>query len=631
MGPVSRVQIAGSCYIMENKMKSSRYIVGIDLGTTNCAVSYIDMEKDAGEIPEAGLFMISQITDAGVVEDLDLLPSFLYIPGESELPEKSLALPWAEDMNYAVGKFARKRGTEVPSRLISSAKSWLCHPNVDKTSPILPWNAPENITKLSPLDVCSRFLKHIQKAWNHSMTDGGPDHLLENQELLITVPASFDAVARDLTVMAAEKAGLTNITLLEEPQAAFYSWINKNREGWKKRVKVGDIILVCDIGGGTTDFSMIEVEDEGGELALKRVAVGDHILLGGDNMDLTLAYSVRSHFSERKINLDNWQMLGLVHSCREAKEVMLENPECKALPIVILGRGRSVIGGTLETELKSEEMESTIINGFFPECDVEDSPVERKTSGFRELGLQYAADTAATKYLARFLRQHVRKTDNIDNERRFVHPTKILFNGGVTKASSIRERIVKTLNNWLASENSGPVEILEGGDPDMAVAAGATYYGFAKHGKGIRIRAGAERTYYVGVETSMPAIPGMAPPIKAICVVPFGMEEGTDFEIPGQEFGLVVGEQAVFRFLSSSVRKDDLPGAVIEEWSEDELTELAPLETMLHAEGVEAGTLAPVKLHSFLNETGALELWCEAVDRMDRWKLEFNVREEGIA
>jgi len=607
--------------------RTCRYIVGIDLGTTNCVVSYIDSEHTAND-PKVELFKILQITEAGVVEEQAVLPSFLYIPSETELPEKSLSLPWAEDIRYTVGKFARQRGAEVPLRLVSSAKSWLCYPNIDKTSPLLPWNAPDDVPRVSPLEASSRYLEHIRMAWNHVMAQGRGDFLLEKQNLFITVPASFDAIARDLTVRAADKAGLAEITLLEEPQAAFYSWINREEAEWRRQAKVGDVILVCDIGGGTTDFSIIEVADEAGELVLKRVAVGEHILLGGDNMDLTLAYSVRRHFTERKINLDMRQMLGLTHSCRDAKERMLNDPDCRSLPIVILGRGRSVVGGTIETVLERAELEKTILEGFFPECDIEDSPQERKASGFREMGLQYATDTAITKYLARFLRLHAGKADNSGEEKRFIHPTKVLFNGGVTKAPSVRNRIVQTLNTWLLADRGAPVEVLTGNEPDVAVAMGASYYGFAKMGKGLRIRAGAGRSYYIGIESSMPAVPGMPLPLKALCVVPFGMEEGTDFSIPGHEFGLVVGEQAIFRFFSSYVRKDDGRGSVIEDWEDGEMAELTPLEATLPAEGIEPGTLVPVRLHSYLKETGTLELWCEASDGTDRWKLEFNVREE---
>ena len=604
----------------------SRYIVGIDLGTTNCVVSYIDTERDITDTPDARVFSIPQTTDAGVVENINRLPSFIYIPAEKELPEKALALPWAGDVKCAVGKFARKRGTEVPNRLISSAKSWLCYQNIDKTAPVLPWTAPKDVAKMSALEASMHYLEHIRLAWNHAFAGDNPDYTLQRQDVYITVPASFDAAARDLTVRAAEQAGLTNVTLLEEPQAAFYSWLHGSGDDWRNRVRVGDIILVCDIGGGTTDFSIIEVVEEEGELVLRRVAVGDHILLGGDNMDLTLAYSVRRRFAEKKINLDAWQMNGLVFSSREAKEEMLNDPECGPRPVVILGRGRSVVGGTLETMLKREEVEETILDGFFPECPVDDAPAEKRATGLRELGLQYAADTAVTKYLGKFLRQHAGKTGR---NTRFIHPTKILFNGGVTKALSIRDRLLRVLNSWLSQDNSPPVDILEGTDPDMAVSTGSAYYGFAKRNRGIRIRAGAGRSYYVGVGASMPAVPGMEPPLKAICVVPFGMEEGSDFEIPGQEFGLVVGEHAAFRFLSSTVRKEDPPGSVIEQWDEGEIEEIAPLETTLRAEGVETGAIIPVKLHSYLTEIGVLELWCEASDGSNRWKLEFSVREEA--
>ncbi|HEX8947645.1 MAG TPA: Hsp70 family protein [Dissulfurispiraceae bacterium] len=611
-------------------MENSRYIIGIDLGTTNCVVAYIDTEAERGEIPGARLFPVPQVVDAGIVESRDMLPSFLYLPAESELPEKSLSLPWAESMPYVVGEFAHKRGAEVPLRLISSAKSWLSYPAVDRTAPLLPWNAPEGVSKMSPVDVSARYLEHIRTAWNHEMAGGNPEYAIENQTVLITVPASFDAVARELTVKAAESAGLSRVTLLEEPQAAFYAWINRSKEEWRKQVNVGDIVLVCDIGGGTTDFSIIEVSGEEGELALQRLAVGEHILLGGDNMDLALAYSVRGHFAQQKINLDTRQTLGLVLQCRTAKETMLNDPNIGSRPVVILGRGRNVVGGTLQTDLQRSEVERVIVEGFFPECPIDGSPVERRAAGLKELGLQYAADTAATKYLAKFLRQNARSEEGAyGNERRFLHPTKILFNGGVTKALALRERITGVLDNWLSAENDGPVAVLSGTDPERAVAGGAAYYGYAKRGKGIRIRAGAARTYYIGIETSMPAVPGMPPPLKALCVVPFGMEEGTDFRIPGQEFGLVVGEHAMFRFLASLTRKEDTPGAVVEEWDEEEITELAPLETTLPADGIEKGTIVPVRLHSYLTETGTLELWCESPEKGNRWKLEFHVREES--
>lgn len=609
----------------------SRYIVGIDLGTTNSVVSYIDSEEEIeGEgpelFPDIHTLKIPQIKEPGVVEESDALPSFLYIPLESEIPEGGLSLPWSDEESFTVGAFAKKRGAEVPNRMVASAKSWLCHPEVDRTSGILPWSAPEDIKKMSPLDVSTSYMTHIRKAWNHTVAGDKPELCLEKQTLFLTVPASFDAVARELTVKAAEKAGLPDITLLEEPQAAFYSWINEKKGQWREEISVGDMILVCDIGGGTTDFSLIKAEEEEGGLTLKRVAVGEHILLGGDNMDLTLAYSVRQHFAKEKVNLDPQQMLALIHNCREAKEQVLNDPECDSCQVTILGRGRSVIGGTLQRELKRAEIEKIIIDGFFPQTEKGELPTEKRASGFKELGLIYASDSAVTKYLSKFLHIHF-NSEKESGDDTFIHPTKILFNGGVTKASGIRKRVTGVLNNWLSSEDDEEITVLEGSDPDMAVSMGAAYYGYTKRGKGVRIRGGAGRSYYIGVETSMPAVPGMAPPIKAVCVVQFGMEEGTDVEVKVRDLGVVIGEHTQFKFLCSTTRKEDKTGEIIEHWDEEEILEIAPVETELPAEGLE-GNLIPVRLHSYLSEIGTLELWCEATETDHKWKLEFNVRQE---
>ena len=607
-------------------MKSSRYIVGIDLGTTNCVVSYIDTTQTLNEFdePEVQIFPIPQISEPGQLSESEFLPAYTYIPSEVEFPKNSLALPWQEDISIVIGSFAAKRGAEVAVRLIASSKSWLCHPHVDRTSPILPWNAPESVAKRSPLEVSSYYLSYIRQAWNYSLAEKEDDRL-EEQNVFLTVPASFDAVARDLTVKAAEKAGLSQVTLLEEPQAAFYSWINDRKRQWRKETKAGDIVLVCDIGGGTTDFSLIEVTEEEGDLALRRIAVGDHILLGGDNMDLTLAFEAKKKFLEKGIKLDSQQMLALVYNCRLAKEKMLNDPECISQPVVILGRGRSVVGGTIQTEIERDEVEEIVLEGFFPKCDIDDFPVRRRATGLKELGLHYESDSAITKHLARFLKQQGGKKE--EDQKIFLHPTKLLFNGGVSKSSAVRDRVVEMLNQWLKEDNDKPVTIIEGNNPDLAVARGAAYYGLAKQGRGIRIRGGTSRAYYVGIETAMPAVPGMVPPIKALCVVPFGMEEGTDTEIKDHEFGLVVGEQAVFRFLGSTTRKEDRPGILLEDWYEDELIELAPLEATLTHEDIEGGTVVPVTFHSYVTEVGILELWCESMDDKYRWKLEFNVRE----
>jgi len=602
-------------------MPPSRFIVGIDLGTTNCVVAYVDTQTPDAENPPIQLFHIPQLVTPGNVEERDLLPSFLYLPASREFPAGSLSLPWTEDLPFAVGTLARTRGAEVPGRLISSAKSWLCHVGVDRTAPILPWGGGEDLKKMSPLEVSAQYLSHLRQAWNAVMARENPACVLEQQEVFLTVPASFDAAARELTVQAAERAGLPSVRLLEEPQAAFYSWIESAGERWRKHVKVGDVILVSDIGGGTSDFSLIAVSDEGGELALNRVAVGEHILLGGDNMDLALAYAVQQKLAAKGTKLDAGQMRGLWQNCRVAKEDLLQSGATKKQPISILGRGSSVVGGAVKTELTYEEVEATLVDGFFPRCEANDLPKAGRRVGLQEMGLPYAADPAVTRHLAKFL---TRQKETGEDTQTFAHPTAILFNGGVMKAPLLRQRLVEVLNGWLSQEGSSALRTLEGTNLDHAVARGAAYYGLARRGKGVRIRGGAARSYYIGIETSMPAVPGMAAPLKALCVAPFGMEEGTESDIPGQEFGLVVGEPAEFRFLGSTTRRGDQVGTFIEEPGDD-IEELTPLQTTLSWIGQEGVTI-PARLRVHLTEVGTLELWAVSRDETHRWKLEFNVR-----
>ncbi|MGE0681756.1 MAG: Hsp70 family protein [Candidatus Binatia bacterium] len=605
-------------------MTNSRYIVGIDLGTTNCVVAYIDTQTTDFDHPDIQLLRLPQLVTPGNVEEREMLPSFLYLPSASDFPSGSLILPWADNPPFVVGTLARTRGAEVPGRLISSAKSWLCHVGVDRTAPILPWGGAEDLKKMSPLEVASHYLLHIRNAWNFLMTREQPESALENQDILLTVPASFDAAARELTVQAAERAGFSSLRLLEEPQAAFYAWIHGAGERWRKQVKVGDAILVCDVGGGTTDFTLIAVSDEGGELELKRVAVGEHILLGGDNMDLALAYAVQQRLAANGTKLDTWQMRGLSQHCRAAKEILLQPDAPQSQPLSILGRGSSVIGGTIKTELTYNEMESTLIDGFFPRCEPTDMPRTGRRVGFQEMGLPYAADPGVTRHLAKFL---TKQRPPEQSAYTFAHPTAVLFNGGVMKSGLLRQRLIDVLNGWLSQENGGAVRTLEGTDLDHAVACGAVYYGLARRGKGVRIRGGAARSYYIGIETSMPAVPGIPAPLKALCVVPFGMEEGTEEDIPGQEFGLVVGEPAEFRFLGSTTRREDHLGQLVEEPGE-EIEELTPLETTLSWIGQEGVTI-PVRLQTHVTEVGTLELWAVSRDETHRWKLEFNVRTVG--
>ena len=602
-------------------MPSPRYIVGLDLGTTNCVVAYVDTQTPDTDNPPIQLFHIPQLVTPGNVEERDLLPSFLYLPASREFPAGSLNLPWTEELPFAVGMLARTRGAEVPGRLISSAKSWLCHVGVDRTAPILPWGGSDDVKKMSPLEVSAQFLSHVRSAWNAVMARENPELVLEQQEVFLTVPASFDAAARELTVQAAERAGLPAVRLLEEPQAAFYSWIETAGERWRKQVKVGDVILVSDIGGGTTDFSLIAVSDEGGELTLNRVAVGEHILLGGDNMDLALAYTVQQKLAAKGTKLDAGQMRGLWQNCRVAKENLLQSGTTKKQPIAILGRGSSVIGGAIKTDLAYDEVETTLVDGFFPRCEANEMPKSGRRVGLQEMGLPYAADPAVTRHLAKFL---MRQKETGSDSQTFVHPTAILFNGGVMKATLLRQRLVDVLNGWLSQEGSPVLRMLEGTNLDHAVARGAAYYGLARRGKGVRIRGGAARSYYIGIETSMPAVPGMAAPLKALCVAPFGMEEGTESDIPGQEFGLVVGEPAQFRFLGSTTRRSDQVGTFIEEPGDD-IEELTPMETTLSWIGQEGVTI-PARLRVHLTKVGTLEIWAVSRDETHRWKLEFNVR-----
>ena len=610
---------------------SAKYIVGIDLGTTNSALARYDLAA-AEEESHIEVCRVPQLINPNEVADRTLLPSFLYIPGELDFPKGSLSLPWEPEPKFVVGELARKRGAESPKRLVASAKSWLSYSGVDRTSPILPWQAPPEIPKISPVEASSQFLEHLSRAWEAGMAGAQGEVALAQQEILLTVPASFDEEARELTRRAAAQSGYRNVTLLEEPQAAFYAWLENQGDAWRSRIHVGDLVLVIDVGGGTTDFSLILVSEENGDLTLKRVAVGDHILLGGDNMDLALARLLQQRLEASGHRIDTWQLHGLWLQCRFAKEQLFESPKSKSHPITLLGKGSKLVGGTIKTELTREDLDRILIEGFFPRAASNELPARQRRVGFQELGLPYAADPAVTRHLARFLSEQVRDSPESAGIRRgrsgLACPTHVLFNGGVMKAAALRDRVVEVLNNWLAQEGFNPLgaeQILEGPDLEHAVARGAAYYGRARRGRGVRIRSGASRTYYIGIESSMPAIPGLEAPLKALCVVPFGMEEGTESNIPNREFGLVVGEPAEFRFLSSTIRKQDHSGDLLEDWGTD-LEELSPLQVTLQLDGKQ-GSVVPVRIETRVTELGTLEVWCVSRDDSNRWKLELNIRE----
>ena len=597
---------------------STRYIVGIDLGTTNTALSFVDTTE---EKPKISIFPVAQLIGPAQTGEPDLLPSFIYIPGPHELPEGSIALPWDEERTWAVGEFARDHGAQVGHRLVASAKSWLCHPGVDRRSPILPWGADSDVAQLSPLLASSHVLSHLREAWNHKMAEGDDSLRLEKQQIVLTVPASFDAVARELTVEAAHNAGLPAVTLLEEPQAAFYSWLEANPDDWREQVRVGDVVMVCDIGGGTTDFCLISVAEEEGSLELTRIAVGDHLLLGGDNMDLALALTVEQQLRDDGKELDSWQLGVLAHQCRQAKETLLEDSGKGERGLVIPGRGSSVVGGTIKTKLARNTIEEVLVEGFFPPCEPGDRPDVTPQVGLQEWGLPYAPDARVTCWMAKFLGEHRRP----DAKLPFIRPTALLFNGGVLRPAPLRKRIVNILDGWGKTNETETVRELPNPVPSLAVARGAAYYGLVRRGKGVRIRGGAARSYYIGVETARPAVPGLPQPVTAWCVLPRATEEGTSMELPDREFALVVGQTAKFRFFSSSTRSEDNLGTIVTS-PEKQLTEIDPLEATLPAR--EGGGRVPVKLKSSLTEVGTLELMF--VDRTGEpnTKLEFNVREK---
>jgi hypothetical protein len=610
---------------------AAKYIIGIDLGTTNSALALCDTTL-AEENSRIEVHSIPQLVDVNEVAERTLLPSFLYTPGEFDFPKGSLALPWEPEPKLVIGELARKRGAESPNRLVASAKSWLSYAAVNRSAPILPWQAPEEVPKVSPIEASSQFLQYLRTVWDSGDAGEKGQFALAEQDVFLTVPASFDEEARELTRRAAEQAGYGHFTLLEEPQAAFYAWLDSQGDTWRQHIKVGDLVLVCDIGGGTTDFSLILVSEEDGELTLKRVAVGDHILLGGDNMDLALARFMKQRLEGSGPRVDMWQLQALWHQCRMAKEKLFESPKTQSWPITLLGKGMKLVGGTIKTELAREDLNQILVEGFFPKVGSDELPARQRRVGFQELGLPYAADAAITKHLAHFLSEQVRNSPEAAGIRRsgsgLACPTHILFNGGVLKARVLRERVVEVLNSWLRQEGFealGAQQILEAPDLEHAVARGAAYYGKARRGRGVRIRSGASRTYYIGVESSMPAVPGMEAPLKALCVVPFGMEEGTDAAIPDREFGLVVGEPAEFRFLSSSIRKQDQVGTLLEDWGDD-IEERSPLQVTLKLDG-QLGKIVPVRLETRVTELGILEVWCVSRDGQ-RWKLELNIREK---
>lgn len=605
----------------------SKFSIGIDLGTTNCALASFDHEEK--EVEKSMPFAIPQLIDQTKVDAKTTLPSFLYHPTETENSKGIFKLPWVDAPAHLVGIHAREQGEKTPQRLTSSAKSWLCTPS-GRNNKVLPLAATEDIEKLSAVEASSKYLAYLKDAWNHSHEG----QALENQQLVLTVPASFDVIARDLTLEAANQAGLNSVTLLEEPIAAFYAWLADHDKDWRDIINVGDVVLVCDIGGGTTDFSLISVSEEDGTLKLSRIAVGEHILLGGDNMDLALARHIQLKMEADGKKLEQWQFFGLAHSCRKAKEKLLADPELDKVTVVIPSRGSKLLGKTRSSEINRDDLANTLTNGFFSPCSIDDHPQIARRAGLRSAGLDYATDSSILKHLAKFLCEAKRFVDpeselaKATHERKFVHPTAILFNGGVSKATVVQDRVVETINQWLSVDNGETCKKLALTEPDLSVSLGAAYYGSVCRGKGVRIKSATIFPYYIGVESPMPAIPGMPALIDGLCVAPAGMEEGSNIQIPESEFELLTGETVGFQFFIGKDRQQDQAGAVIQN-AEEKLEELSTLEVHLDSnkEG-EENKFIKVRLRVTLTELGALELWCDSVGDDRSWKLEFNLRED---
>jgi Hsp70 protein len=606
-------------------MSKAAYIIGIDLGTTNCTMAYTPIKSENQNHPSLTQIAIAQVLAAQMPGDALSLPSFIYYPLSEELQANVAQLPWNKENKFAIGTYARDRGAELPTRLIASVKSWLCHPGINRREKLLPIEAEDEESRMSPLEACAEILRHLREAWNRTM----PDAPFVDQAVLITVPASFDPSARQLVQEAAEQAGYSEVVLLEEPQAAFYAWLHTRADEWRRELKVGDSILVIDIGGGTTDFSLIAVEEEQGNLQLKRQAVGSHLLLGGDNIDLGLAYLVKQKLEDQGHSLDHWQLQALMHQCRQAKEKLMGEEPPKSVDMTVLGRGSRLIGNTLKTELTKEEAHRFVLDGFLPLVSPDErSPVERRI-GIQQIGLPYVQDPRISCQLAKFLSM----TGEADGGQmdQFVLPTAVLFNGGTLKAPELRRRLMALLNNWAKTLKKPNLKELAGADYDYAVSRGAAYYGLARQGYAVRIRGGTSHSYFVGIEEATPAVPGISPPLRAVCIVPFGLEEGEERDLENQEFALVLGEQATFRFFSHmtpilSNGQEPVMGSIVRNWKQ-ELKELHPIETLLD-KGEGDGKTVRVKLKSKVTELGVLELWCVASDGR-KWKLEFDIRQNS--
>src|SRR5271166_3747026 len=555
--------------------------IGIDLGTTNSALAYIDeREAEDRDFPPLHIFETPQLVAAGRSEARRTLPSFLYL-----------------EEGQPVGLYAREQGALVPTKSVHSAKSWLSNPDVDRTAKILPWDAQEGGRVLSPVEVSTAILAHIRNAWNQAQ----PSMPLSEQDIVLTVPASFDEEARELTVQAAREAGIEKLTLVEEPAAAFYSWIANHLAQSQKSLFDGQLVLVCDVGGGTSDFTLIRVNRDGDRIEFTRTAVGKHLLLGGDNLDLTLAWLVESKLNTQ---LSIRQRSALRRQCASAKERMLADPNLESVEITVLGAGSSLVGGTLKSEITREEALELTLEGFLPFCNLDDKPADEKRSLFRELGLPYVSDPAVTRHLAAFLSSN-------ENSR----PDAVLFNGGFFIPEICQQRVADVIERWYGQR---PL-ILENRDLDLAVAVGASYYSYVRStGAGLIVRGGLPRAYYIGIGE------------QAVCLMPRGTEEGTTLELDRDDLHLVANKPVSFRLYSSLTRIDDQLGQAVDVSEIPDLHTHAPLNAVIRF-GKSGERLVPVKLRIRLTEIGTLELWADSKISEHQWRLQFELRKAAAA
>jgi len=598
-------------------LENIKYIIGIDLGTTNSAVSYVDLTDDAIKNKGIKLFKVLQLTGSGEISPLPVLPSFCYIPGKYDIAEDSIRLPWISDEINFVGKFARDHGAKIPSRLVSSAKSWLCHSNADRRAKILPWGSGDDVNKISPVQATASYLKHIRISWNS--TKGDDDALyLENQMIIITVPASFDEVARDLTIEASKLAGLRNVTLLEEPLAAFYSWLIKHEDNWQDFIKPGELVLVCDVGGGTSDFTLITLRETEGTPRFERIAVGDHLILGGDNIDLALARYIEKKFKQSgRLSSDRWKTL--CHLCRQAKENIL-NDGVNSETITMMGEGSRLIGGTLTARLKRSKLESLIMEGFFPVVENHQPEMGKIRKGISEFGLPYETEPAITRHIGFFLEKHKDDVKKILGKKPF--PDFILFNGGSLKSDLIQKRIQDSVRYWFGETSTTRPSILENSAPDLAVALGAAYYGLVKIGKGVRVGSGSARSYYLGFERKN----GDGQNKKfAVCLVERGLDEGEQICLPDKKFQVLANQPVNFDLYSSTYRSGDQSGDEI--LIDDTLTPLPPLQTIIQFGQKGTKKEIPIQIEAEFSEMGVLFLWCRSLSTPHRWRLQFQLRD----